>query len=250
MKHDVTKFSLTTLAVATALALAGTAQAGGMQGVEAASSGAEEFAQGPLAYGYGERPMPQGMQPYGRPDLGYAPRREWSAPQMPPRPEVRGMPARPDFGAPAMPAFEGLPWDREGYAGGTPEMTEEMERLMAEREERMEQMAAEREERMEQMAAEREERMKEMEAMREAHMQAMEAAREAFMAELPEEARQAMAEREERIKEMEAQREQQLADMEEQREARMQAMEAGREAYMAEMERQREAMMEAMEGGR
>jgi hypothetical protein len=235
MKHKTTKFSLTALAVATTCAMAGAVQAGDTQ----AAFGAQEFVHGPLAYGYGERPMPRGMQPYGGREFGYGPPREWSAPPMPPRPEYPGMQSGP--------GFEGLPWAREGRTGEMPEMTEEMKQVMAEREERMKEMAAQREERMKEMAAEREERMKEMEAMREAHMQAMEAAREAFMAELPEDMRQAIAEREERMKEMEAERQAQLAEMEEMREARMKAMEAGREAYLAEMERQREAIMNMMD---
>ena len=55
MKHDVTKRSLTVLAVATALALSGAAQAEEAVADQAEGYAAPGMAEGPVAYGYGDR---------------------------------------------------------------------------------------------------------------------------------------------------------------------------------------------------
>ena len=228
MKHDLTKRSLTVLTVATALALSGAVQADQAVADQAAGYGTPGFADGPLAYGYGDRGRGYGrghsgagMEQYrdlsggmsfggrgsaqsqgfgrgfGHPYHGYGPHGRGMHP-------AHGMPPRPDFGAREFPGFEPPPWSREGPDGEMPEMSEEMKELMAEREERMKAMMAEREERMKAMMAEREAYMEEMEAMREARMKAMEAGREAFMAEMEKQREAMQTMMEERRQAMEA----------------------------------------------
>lgn len=179
--------SFVTIVLAGAFCLSGAVQA---DAAPYASAPAMSLDQ-PIAYGYGPgMVMPPHAQPY---------------PAMPARPDMRPMPPMMRSTPPAQ-----MPWSREGQGMDRPEMSEEMQRLMAERQAYMEALTAEREQRIQEILQERANRQARAEAERQAYMEQMEAMRA----------------------------------------ARMQAVGAGVEAYRAEMEKQRAALMEMVDAKR